>query len=104
MVLVPETFEAQIYSRTKTLSQLQELLDEWVEEYEKFGKKTNKIILKWKISDKKDSEANSSDPMKSSQDDKKLSKTAGMEMDNSSLRFEAVLHQVSTLSKIYYYY
>ena len=94
MVLVPETFEAQIYSRTKTLSQLQELLDEWVEEYEKFGKKTNKIILKWKINDKTNSEANSSDPMKSSQDDKKLSKTAGMEMDNSSLRFEAVLHQV----------
>jgi len=97
MVLMPETFEAQIYSRTKTLLQLQELLDEWVEEYEKFGKKTNKIILKWKINDKKNSEANSSDPMKSSQDDKKLSKIAGMEMDNSSLRFEAVLHQVTKL-------
>ena len=96
---MPETFEAQIYSRTKTLSQLKDLLDEWVEEYEKFGKKTNKIILKWKINDKKDSEANSSDPIKSSQDDKKLSKIVGMDMDKSSLRFEAVLHQVRKRNK-----
>lgn len=97
MVLIPETFVAQIYSRNKTLVELQDLLDEWVEEYEKFGKKTNKIILRWKVNDKKDSEANSSDPMKSSSDDKKMSKTAGMEMSNSSLRFEAVLHQVTKL-------
>ena len=73
--------------------ELQNLLDEWVEEYDKFGKKTNKIIIKWKTNGKNDSEANSYDPMKSSVDDKKVSKTAGMEMNNSSLRFEAILHQ-----------
>jgi hypothetical protein len=94
-VLIPETFEAQIYSRNYTLSQLQELLDEWVDDYEKFGKKTNKIILKWRVNGKKDSEANLTDKMNSFKDDKKLSKTVGMEgMSDTTLRFQAVLHQV----------
>jgi hypothetical protein len=39
-VLVPETFVAEIYSRTKTLKDLQKMLDTWVEEYEKFEKET----------------------------------------------------------------
>jgi len=97
-VLIPETFEAQIYSRTYTLLQLQELLDEWVEDYEKFGKKTNKIILKWRVNEKKDSDANSADKMNSFKDDKKLSKTVGMEgMSDTTLRFQAVLHQATKL-------
>ena len=74
MVLIPETFVAEIYSRTYSLEQLQDMLDQWVKEYEQFGMKTNKIVINWKVS-----------------------KTAAMEVNNSSKRFEAILHQVMKL-------
>ena len=39
-VLIPETFVAEIYSRTRSLKELQDLLAEWVEEFERYDRET----------------------------------------------------------------
>ena len=90
MVLIPETFVAEIYSQTYSLKELQDLLEKWVEEYEKFGLKTNKIVIKWKANQTKNLEANISE-------ERQVSKSVGMELKHSSKRFEAILHQVKKL-------
>jgi len=98
-VEISETFTAEIYSRSKSLSHLMKLLDQWLIEYEEFGLKTNKIIVKWRVNSRNSylGKANSSEPIKSFENDKKASQTAGMEATNSSKRFEAILHQVMKL-------
>merc|ERR1711971_651101 len=42
-----ETYRAEIYSTTKSLTELQEILEEWVEEYEKFVRMTGWNELKF---------------------------------------------------------
>jgi len=98
-IFISETFTAEIYSRNKTIGQLMKLLDQWVIEYEEFGLKTNKIIVKWRVNQKNHNsgKANSSEAIKSFHTDKKASQMAGMESTNSSKRFEAILHQVMKL-------
>merc|ERR1719189_3226935 len=98
-ILVSDTFVAEIYSRNKSLAQLMKLLDQWMKEYEEFGLKTNKIIVKWRVNKKSynGGKANSSEAIKSFDTDKKASQMAGMEATNSSKRFEAILHQVMKL-------
>jgi len=98
-VEISETFTAEIYSRSKSLSHLMKLLDQWLIEYEEFGLKTNKIIVKWRVNSRNSylGKANSSEPIKSFENDKRASQTAGMEATNSSKRFEAILHQVMQL-------
>jgi len=98
-ILVSDTFVAEIYSRNKSLAQLMKLLDQWMKEYEEFGLKTNKIIVKWRVNKRSynGDKANSSEAIKSFDTDKKASQMAGMEATNSSKRFEAILHQVMKL-------
>jgi len=98
-VFITETFTAEIYSRSKSLAQLMKLLDQWMKEYEEFGLKTNKIIVKWRVNKRSynGGKANSSEAIKSFDTDKKASQMAGMEATNSSKRFEAILHQVMKL-------
>ena len=38
-VLIPETFVAEIYSRTRSLKELEDLLEGWVEEFERYDRK-----------------------------------------------------------------
>jgi len=93
-MVISDTFCAEIFSRTKSMNYLTQLVDKWVEEFEEFGLKTNKVIVKWRVNQKRD---NDKKPMKSFESDKKESQAAGMEARNDSKRFEAILHQVMKL-------
>ena len=66
-MVISDTFCAEIFSRTKGMSYLTQLVDKWVEEFEEFGLKTNKVIVKWRVNQKKD---NDKKPMKSFESDK----------------------------------